>query len=84
MNETCGTCRFWEKHARGPSGNCHRMPPTAMLIGMAPPAMVGGPPQPVVNTFWIGTVPTDWCGEYQPQHASKIDLGRLAPPPVLS
>lgn len=85
----CATCRFFVRIGDG-GGTCRRYPPTAILIGMAPPRLANMPPVPMINTFPV-QVPNDyWCGEHVPGLApqplpmavdlKKIDFGAMMQP----
>lgn len=67
---SCQTCRYWAVSPHSSNGvqhgECHRMPPTPILVGMRQPTLATSqPPSPVAAGFRTPVKATDWCGEWQ-------------------
>ncbi len=68
MNNTCDSCKFWEKHGGGSkSGWCQRLPPQVVVRRWSDGVMTNEPAlEPdYLQSVWPMTESDEWCGEHQ-------------------
>jgi len=83
MKQNCGTCAAWLK-TNGEQGECHFAPPSPVLLGIRPPALQGGQPQPMIAGVFPATGAASFCRQWSQALAdvlvdTRAQLGLSAP-----
>lgn len=64
MNNTCATCRFWDRGRDDFDTICRRHVPVAVIRKPDDPAISRYP-------VWPLTISTEWCGEHEASPDTK-------------